>query len=126
MSNSINIKFPFQDSTKGFFMEMSEDNDSAVKNDLLHLLLTQKGERYYLPDFGSDLRKYVFEPNDGITYSEMEQDLNETIKAYIPNITINKIHIDRGENSEYIAKVRIDYVFVEGVFESKDYVILEF
>ena len=58
-----------------------------LKSDLLHLLLTNKGERLYLPDFGSDLRKYIFEPNDDITHGKIKDSLNETIKTYIPNLT---------------------------------------
>jgi uncharacterized protein len=126
MSKSINIKFPFQDSAKGLFVDMSEDDNSAIKNDLIHLLLTEKGERYYLPTFGSNLRKYIFEPNDGITHSEIRQDLNETVKEYLPNLSINNIDITNKENSEYIVTVRIDYTISEGVFETQDYVILEF
>lgn len=126
MSKSINIKFPFQDSVKGFFMDMSEDDSSAIKNDLIHLLLTEKGERYYLPNFGTNLRKYIFEPNDSITYADMKQELNDTIKEYLPNLNITQILVQNKENSEYAATVRLDYVITEGVFETKDYVLLEF
>jgi phage baseplate assembly protein W len=126
MSKSINIKFPFQDSVKGFFVDMSEDDNSAIKNDLIHLLLTEKGERYYLPTFGSNLRKYIFEPNDGITHSEIRQDLNQTVKEYLPNLSIDNIDIGHKDDSEYMVSVRLDYTISEGVFETKDYVILEF
>lgn len=123
---SINVKFPFKDSVKGFFLDMSDDNDSAIKNDLIHLLLTQKGERYYLPSFGSNLRKYIFEPMDGITIEDVRQEVNDTLKEYIPNLNIKKIHVDMSETSEFTATVRLDYIFVDGVFETKDFVVLKF
>ena len=41
---------------------MNQTDKDAIRADLLHLLLTNKGERLYLPDFGSDLKKYIFEP----------------------------------------------------------------
>ena len=125
MSKTINIKFPFKDSVKGFFLGMNEDDASAIKADLMHLLLTTKGERYYLPDFGTNLKKYLFEPNDSITHSEIRQELNETIKKYIPNLLITSIDIYHKENSEYIASSRLDYVISEGVFENADFVIIE-
>lgn len=125
MSNTINIKFPFKDSVKGFFLGMNEDDASAIKSDLMHLLLTAKGERYYLPDFGTNLKKYIFEPNDGITHAEIRQELNDTIKKFIPNLLITAIDIRQKENSEYVASVRLDYVVSEGVFETSDFVIIE-
>ena len=57
----INIKFPFKDSEKGLFIDMTQQNKRAIKSDLMHLLLTNKGERLYQPEFGTDLKKYLFE-----------------------------------------------------------------
>jgi phage baseplate assembly protein W len=77
----INIDFPFRDSEKGFYFKMNQTDKDAIRADLLHLLLTNKGERLYLPDFGSDLKKYIFEPNDSITHEEIRNNLNETIQG---------------------------------------------
>ena len=79
----ININFPFKDSDKGFYLDITETSKEAIRSDLLHILLTNKGERLYLPDFGSDLRKFIFEPNDKLTHNDIKDNLNETIKKYI-------------------------------------------
>jgi len=68
----ININFPFKESVKGFFMDITETDSQAIKADLMHLILTRKGERYYLPDFGTDLLQYIFEPNDTKTLSDIK------------------------------------------------------
>ena len=99
----INIDFPFKNSDEGFYFEMNSTNTDAIRADLLHLLLTNKGERLYLPDFGSDLKKYIFEPNDEITHSEIKDNLNETIAKYIPNLLVNDIkftNVDRLQTSK--------------------------
>jgi hypothetical protein len=41
----INIDFPFKDSPDGFFFNLNSTDTDAVRADLLHLLLTNKGER---------------------------------------------------------------------------------
>jgi phage baseplate assembly protein W len=87
----INIDFPFKDSDKGFYLNLNQTDRDAIRADLLHLLLTNKGERLYLPDFGSDLKKYIFEPNDKITHDEIKDNLNDTIKKYIQNLIVNSI-----------------------------------
>ena len=57
----INIEFPFQDDNKGKFLSMNNVSEKGIKSDLIHLLLTNKGERLYLPDFGANLRQYLFQ-----------------------------------------------------------------
>ena len=42
---------------------------SAIKQAIVNLLLTNKGERLMNPTYGSDIRKYLFEPLDyGTSY----------------------------------------------------------
>ena len=118
---SINIRFPFQDSPKGYYFDLTNTTKDAVKSDLMHLLLTNKGERLYMPDFGSDLKKFIFEPNDGITHDDIRINLNQTISRYIPGLTINEIQFNNNcgpdENS---ITVSIKYSINEGVFNSSD------
>ena len=115
----INIDFPFTDSKEGFYFKLTETDKAAIKSDLLHLLLTNKGERLYMPNFGSDLKKYIFEPNDGITHTKIKNNLNETIKRYIPNLVVNEISFDTNELEELII-VKLSYTVTENTFSSSD------
>jgi phage baseplate assembly protein W len=121
----INIDFPFKDSDKGFYLNLNQTDRDAIRADLLHLLLTNKGERLYLPDFGSDLKKYIFEPNDKITHDEIKDNLNDTIKKYIPNLVVNSILFKNNEIEELII-VELTYTVTEGVFQTTDTVTLTF
>ena len=121
----INIDFPFKDSRKGFYLELNQTDKDAIRADLLHLLLTNKGERLYLPDFGSDLKKYIFEPNDNITHEDIRNNLNQTISKYIPNLIINSMNFRNDEIEELII-VELTYTVTEGTFTSTDTVTLTF
>jgi len=116
----ININFPFKDSAKGFFLDLNKSDSAAIKADLMHLILTRKGERLYLPDFGTNLLKYIFQPNDGVTQSEIKDEISQTVKKYLPNLQVNKVNIEESEVSEYAATVRIDYTVTDDVFVSTD------
>ena len=122
--NYININFPFKDSVKGFFLDLNNNDSAAIKADLMHLILTRKGERLYLPDFGTDLLKYIFNPNDSKTQGEIKQELSQVVKKYLPKLQINEVSVTQSVNSEYAATVRIDYTVTEDVFESTDFVII--
>ncbi len=123
--NYINIDFPFRDSDKGFYFKLNRTEKDAIRSDLLHLLLTNKGERLYMPDFGSDLKKFIFEPNDGITHIDIKNNINETIKKYIPNLIIDSIEFKNNDIEELIV-VEVKYTVTEGAFTSSDVVEITF
>jgi phage baseplate assembly protein W len=85
----------------------------------LHLLLTNKGERLYLPDFGSDLRKFIFEPNDKITHDEIKDHINQSVKQYFSQVEITNISFENVEN-EQVIRVIISFTITEGAFQSQE------
>jgi len=154
MANGITygLFFPFQDSQRGDYLGLTEYEQQEIRSDLIHLLLTRKGSRYFLPDFGTRLYEYIFEPFDGLTFSALESDIRDSISTYLPNLIVNNISIEPitpedevdgdyvttaggnqvfdiyrvpGKNtSEYTAKVRIDYSSSNSVFAQSDFVII--
>lgn len=122
----INIKFPFFDSPKGYFLDMTKTNKNAIKSNLMHLLLTNKGERLYLPDFGTNLRKYLFEPNASNVALNIKDEIQSTIDKYIPNLQIDNLEVIKSEDSEYAFVVRLEYTVTNATFEENDFIQLEF
>ncbi len=120
----ININYPFKDSHKGFFLDLNSNDNAAIKADLMHLILTRKGQRLYLPDFGTDLLKFIFEPEDGMTLDKIKAEIITVVKKYLPKLQINQITVDQSPDSEYAAVVRIDYTITEDVFTTTDFVII--
>ncbi len=121
----INIEFPFQDGKIGQFLNLNNEDQRAIKSDLMHLLLTRKGERLYMPDFGTDLLKYIFELNDETTRANIKSDINDTVKKYIPNLSINDVIVVESEQSEYVVTLRIDYTVTEDTFQETDFILLQ-
>ena len=119
---SININFPFKDSPKGFFLDLNTNSNNAVKADLAHLLLTKKGDRLYMPDFGTDLISFLFEPIDDITKSDMKRAIQDSIDNYIPNLQVDDIIISEVVDNENALKVRVEYTVTDDVFQQVDFV----
>lgn len=152
MANGITygINFPFLQSPKGNYLRLTETTDEEIRTDLVHLLLTRRGSRYFLPDFGTRLYEYIFEPLDGATFEDIRSEIEEQIRTYIPNLTINSITIEPytdtdevegqldyellgqasiyripGANTvEYSAKIKIDYTNENKAFGSRQFVII--
>jgi phage baseplate assembly protein W len=142
------ITFPFSDSEEGLFLGMNELADSEVRSNLVHLILTIKGSRYFLPDFGTNLMRLIFEPLDNGTKASIDSEIRETVEEFIPNLNINNVDVKSAEDlrteesneelnktddntfsvgdseREYTVRIRIDYSIGSGVFESRDFVII--
>ncbi len=126
MSNGkyINIEFPFKQSDKGFLLALSDTTNKAIKSDLMHLILTRKGERFYNPDFGTDLLKFIFEPNDNLTLNGIKQEIKDTVKKYLPKLTINDVTVTTPPTNEYVAQVSVAFTVTDDVFTTNDIVII--
>jgi phage baseplate assembly protein W len=121
----ININYPFKDSHKGFFLDLNDQDNQAIKADLLHLILTRKGQRLYKPDFGTDLLKFIFEPEDGITLNGIKEEITKEVKTYLPQLQLDEILIEESPESEYAAVVTIKYTITDTVFETADIVVIK-
>ena len=142
------ITFPFGDSQEGLFLGMNELADSEVRSNLVHLILTIKGSRYFLPDFGTNLMRLIFGPLDNGTKAAIESEIIESVQEFIPRLNINAVEVKSAEDlrveestyglnqtedntfsvgdseREYTVRIRIDYSIGSGVFESRDFVII--
>jgi len=71
---------------KGFFNKIS--GKKLIYNNIRQLLSTERGERIMLPDYGVSLKKYLFEPLDGITRNLIRTEIMSTITEYEPRVKI--------------------------------------
>lgn len=68
-------------------------DDAAIKQAIVNLLLTSKGERPFAPDLGSDLRRLMFEPLDVATAGEISSNIRETLRNYEPRIAVLGVEV---------------------------------
>ena len=121
----ININYPFKDSKKGFFLDLTENDNQAIKADLLHLILTRRGQRLYNPDFGTDLLRFIFEPNDALTEEGIKDEIRTVVKRFLPKLKLDEIIIAGSPESEYAAVVTISYTISDDVFSSSDMIVVK-
>ena len=117
----LGIRYPFtKTDSENFYLDLNSVDTSEIKTLILHIMLTPKKQRYRLPSFGSDLLKFIFEPNDVITIDDIKQSLDVTLSTFIPGIKVDNVTIDQTDGRTIY--VRLDYTVTEGVFTSSDFV----
>ena len=67
--------------------------DAASAN-IRNLLLTRKGERIMLPEFGTGLHELLFEPMDGEFETKVQKTIIDSVGYWLPYVTIEEIDID--------------------------------
>lgn len=91
----------------------------------MHIVFTPKGQRIRNPEFGTDLIKFIFEPNDKITWESVKNEVTESVKRWATNISLNDIQIVKNEENESEIYVRLDYSVSEGNKVTNDSVVVQ-
>ncbi len=68
--------------------ESSYTTKQAVITNLKNLILTQKGERFMQPNFGTDIRKVLFENNTEDVRDMLVNTIDEDIKFWLPYVKL--------------------------------------
>lgn len=108
-------------SQDGPFM-LNKDMLSVVKQNLKHLILTDKGERIMLPDFGVGLRKYLFDNMTQLTSIQIESDIKTQVRKYMPYIEIRKIEVLEDPNN--LNKLSVGIIFSVPALNVNDVLVL--
>ena len=77
-----------------------------VKSNLVNYILTNKGERFFDPMFGGNLRASLFEPDTSL--DNIAARLENEIYAYVPNIIIRNISVKK-YSDQNLVNIILDY-----------------
>lgn len=71
----------------------TESREALIKNNLMQLLQTQPGERVLLPEYGCNLKKFLFSPLNITTKQNIERQVRTSISKYLTSVVIDNIKI---------------------------------
>ena len=83
--------------TGGFFASTSTTIE-AVKNNIRNLLNTNKGERFFQPNLGLDLKKYLFSQVTGELQLQIQNDIVSVLESWLPFVEVQDIQLGSNEN----------------------------
>lgn len=67
--------------------------EMAIINSIKNLVLTNHYEKPFNPNFGSNLRRLLFENADGITASLIEREISQVILNYEPRARVRTVNV---------------------------------
>src|SRR6266496_5626397 len=81
------------------------DDQASVRQAILLLLSTIPGERVMRPDYGCDLHRLIFSPNDNTTAGLAIHYVRQALDRWEPRAQIT--HLDAAPNPEYPERLEI-------------------
>ena len=81
---------------------------AAVRAEILNWFLTNRGERPLNPNFGANLRQYIFEAINSNTFETLEMKIKDDLKTYFPMVTLQDLQVLGSEEYNKI-KITITY-----------------
>lgn len=116
------IHYPFTANSEfNTLGDMNETIKDKVRSIIMHIIFTPKGQKLRDPEFGSDLIKYIFDPQDQLSMESIKSDVSEMINKYVgKNVNLDNIEIAQDENNQHKIFVKVTYTVKEGYTETKD------
>lgn len=81
----------------------------------MHVIFTPKGQKIRDPEFGTNLIKFIFEPNDNESWESVKNEIMDVVKKYINGVTINDISMLETNDDSHQLYVRVDYTVSNGI-----------
>jgi len=86
----------------------------AVKQSVLNILLTNRGERPFLPSFGSNIRGYLFENVDSVMIALIKEDIEFSLANYEPRVRVISLDVDDLSEKNAI-RIRLDFEIISPI-----------
>jgi phage baseplate assembly protein W len=83
--------------------------EDDVEQAIQIVLLTSRGERVMVPEFGAGLRDFVFEPNSDATRARIEESVRKALIDWEPRINLERVEVTEGDVPNLVL-IHVDYV----------------
>jgi hypothetical protein len=94
--------------TPGGGIEMVSDS-ASVRQAILLLLSTIPGERVMRPDYGCDIYRLIFSPNDDTTAGLAIHYVRQALERWEPRIQVLRVDADRSADAPEHLNIIIEY-----------------
>jgi len=66
---------------------------SLITNNIEQLILTEKGERIMVPQFGMSLKRFLFQPITEELFTEIKYEILNAIRQFAPNVEVQRLKV---------------------------------
>ena len=93
MFKGYSVALPFVYNKEDGPYALNKNMLDVVKQNLKTLILTDRGERIMLPEFGVGLKKFLFENFNQTTKMQIQSEVTTQVRRYMPFISIDSVDV---------------------------------
>ena len=109
------IKFPFTiRNNDNVFLDLNNNLHEKVASEIAHVILTPKKTRLRMPDFGTDLIRYIFSPNDDLSWGDIESEIRGAVNKYVPEGVLEKVEVFQSEDDDNTILLNVNFGVKKG------------
>lgn len=125
-THKFGIKYPFTyQNDNNLFLDLNNTVDDGLLSEILHVVLTPKGQRIRMPNFGTNLIKYIFEQNDEQTWENVKSEIINSVASFIPSAKLNDIRVLKSESDDNRVMLYLEYSVSKGKTVENNKVMIE-
>lgn len=98
------LAMPLVKKPRGYFQ--TSGSRDLIRSSIYSILTTRKGERVFVPDFGSDLWRLVFEPMDSVTKKLIQRAVTEDITKWERRVQVTSVKVVSDDN---VVSLSVEY-----------------
>jgi len=88
------------------------EGDTNVREAIQIILKTEEKERLNLPTFGAGLQRYLFEPNNVATQTQISDRITKALQLWEPRISVTEVDVQEDPSDPQAAIASISYRLV--------------
>ena len=86
-------------------------NETAISRSVRNIVMTIPGERFFQPNFGSEVNRLLFNNIDDISASLIESQIRQSIENYEPRVKLRSLIVDPNfDNNSFDIKITYDII----------------
>lgn len=100
-------------------------NQTAIARSIRNIVLTSPGEKFFNPDFGSNVSKLLFDNLDDLTALSIRDEIENSIRNYEPRVQlIDVVVVPEYDNNEFNVTVVYRIIGIDVPAQQLEFVLL--
>jgi len=104
---------------------ISLKNQTAISRSIRNIVFTVPGEKFFNPDFGSNVSRLLFETLDDLTALSIQDEIENSIRNFEPRVILDQVNvIPNYDNNEFLVTIIYTIVGIDVPAQQLEFVLL--
>jgi len=100
-------------------------NQTAISRSIRNIVFTVPGEKFFNPDFGSNVSRLLFETLDDLTALSIQDEIENSIRNFEPRVILDQVNvIPNYDNNEFLVTIIYTIVGIDVPAQQLEFVLL--